>query len=65
MVAGADTVASALTSLFTCLLAHPDALARLEAEVCAFFPPRGDGGDDTEVLDQKRHGEMPWLNACM
>ena len=65
MVAGADTVVSALTSLFACLLAHPDALARLEAEVCAFFPQRGHDEDDAEVLDQKRHGEMRWLNACM
>ena len=60
MVAGADTVASALSSLFACLLSRPDALARLEAEVLQLYPP----GEDP-MADPGKHREMRWLEACM
>ena len=59
MVAGADTVSSALTSLFLCLLTNPDAYARLEAEVDRFYP-RG-----SDPMDSRCHPEMTWLSACM
>ena len=59
MVAGADTVASALTSLFACLLAHPRVYARLQKEVDACFPP----GEDP--LDASVHREMTYLDAVV
>ena len=37
VIAGADTTASALTSVFACLLAHPAAYAELQKEVDLYW----------------------------
>ena len=58
-MAGADTVASALTSVFACLLARPDIYATLEAEIDRFFP------EGSDLLDTTNHREMVYLNAVM
>lgn len=59
MIAGADTVSSALASLFSCLLEHPQVYAKLQAEIDQFYPP----GED--ALSTKHHKEMLYLNAVM
>lgn len=59
LTAGVDTVASALASIFACLLAHTDAYAQLEAEVDKFYPPEQD------VRDPTFHKEMAYLDAVM
>ena len=59
VVAGADTTSSAMTSLFYCLLTHPEMYARLQEEVDRFYPP----GED--ALDTKFHRDMDYLNAVM
>ena len=57
--AGSETTAGALTNLFVCLLAFPDVLARLQAEVDQFYPPEADS------LDTSPHPKMPYLDAVM
>ena len=59
MIAGADTTASTLTSVFSCLLGNRDAYDKLEAEVDRFFPP----GED--ALSTKHHKDMHYLTAVM
>ena len=59
VIAGADTTASALTSIFACLLAHPDVYATLQDEVDRFFPPGAD------ACATAHHKEMSYLNAVM
>ncbi|KAI0749187.1 high nitrogen upregulated cytochrome P450 monooxygenase 2 [Daedaleopsis nitida] len=60
IVAGADTVSSALTSILFCLLTHPDVYARLQAEVDATYLP----GEDP-LANPKRAREMPYLHAVI
>ena len=59
VIAGADTTASALTSVFACLLGHPAAYATLQAEVDRFYPP------DADACATEHHKEMTYLNAVM
>ncbi|KAH9940216.1 high nitrogen upregulated cytochrome P450 monooxygenase 2 [Epithele typhae] len=59
IVAGADTTASATTSTFACLLAHPEVYVRLQQEVDRFYPPGAD------PADSRHHKEMPYLNAVI
>ena len=59
MVAGADTVASALTSLFACLLAHPHVYVRVQQEVDACFPP------GVDPFDASVHRQMTYLDAVV
>ncbi|KAI0964040.1 hypothetical protein AcW1_000956 [Taiwanofungus camphoratus] len=59
VLAGSDTTASVLTSMFWCLLSHPAAYKRLQAEVDAYYPP----GEN--ALDTKHHADMPYLNAVI
>ena len=59
MVAGADTVASALTSIFACLLGNQEAYNLLEKEVDKFYPPGSD------ALDTRFHRDMEYLIAVM
>lgn len=59
MGAGSDTTASALTSLFFCLLAYPDVRVRLQEEIDKFYPWGAD------VLNPEHYREMPYLNAVM
>ncbi|KAH9940215.1 cytochrome P450, partial [Epithele typhae] len=59
MVAGSDTVASALTSLFACLVAHPAVYARLQAEVDAHYPR------DTDATATRAHRDMAYLGAAI
>jgi hypothetical protein len=59
VIAGADTAASALSSLFFFLLSHPKYYEQLQQEVDYHFPPGAD------PLDTRSHAEMKFLNACM
>lgn len=59
IVAGADTTSSALTSIFYCLLTHPDACQKLQAEIDQFYSP---GEDPSDV---KHHLDMHYLTAVM
>ncbi len=59
VVAGADTVSSAMTSIFHCLLTHPETYRRLQEEVDRFYPP----GED--ACDSRPHREMTYLQAVM
>ena len=59
IVAGADTTSIALTSVAYCLLTHPDAYTRLQAEIDEFYP----AGED--ALSPKHHRDMPYLTAVM
>ena len=59
IIAGADTTSSAFTSLTYCLLTHPDAYEKLQAEIDKFYP----AGED--ALDTKHHRDMSYLTAVM
>ncbi|OBZ79546.1 hypothetical protein A0H81_01401 [Grifola frondosa] len=59
MIAGSDTTASVLTSLFFCLLSHRETYDCLQAEIDSYFPP----GEN--ALDTRYHAEMPYLNAVL
>ncbi|CDO73447.1 hypothetical protein BN946_scf185013.g82 [Trametes cinnabarina] len=59
VVAGSDTTSSVISNLVFSLLTHPEAYARLRAEVDAFYPP----GED--ALSTKHHADMPYLNAVI
>lgn len=59
IVAGSDTTATTLSSLFLSLLRNPQAYYRLQAEVDRFFPP----GED--VYSTVHHPHMSYLNAVM
>lgn len=59
IVAGSDTTATTLSSLFLSLLSHPQTYYRLQAEVDSFFPP----GED--LLSTAHHPHMSYLNAVI
>ncbi|KAI0755286.1 high nitrogen upregulated cytochrome P450 monooxygenase 2 [Daedaleopsis nitida] len=59
IVAGADTTSGALTSLFYCILTHPEVYAKLQAEIDKYYPP----GED--ALSTKHHRDMPYLTAVI
>ncbi|KAH9852366.1 high nitrogen upregulated cytochrome P450 monooxygenase 2 [Lenzites betulinus] len=59
VVAGADTTSSALTSIFFCLLTHPDAYMRLQTEIDRFYP----AGEDP--CDLQQHADMHYLTAVI
>jgi cytochrome P450 len=59
VVAGADTVATALTSLLYLLLTHPDELRKVVEEVNGVYPP----GSDATSRDG--HGKLVYLDACL
>ncbi|KAG2147601.1 cytochrome P450 [Suillus clintonianus] len=59
IVAGSDTTATTLSSLFLSLLKHPQTYYRLQAEVDSFFPP----GED--ILSTAHHPRMSYLNAVI
>ncbi|EKM49557.1 uncharacterized protein PHACADRAFT_131233 [Phanerochaete carnosa HHB-10118-sp] len=59
MLAGADTTSTVLASIFYCILLHPEAYKRLQAEVDKFYPP----GEDS--LDLKHLHEMQYLDAVI
>nr|VWO97610.1 Exopolygalacturonase (ExoPG) (EC (Galacturan 1,4-alpha-galacturonidase) (Poly(1,4-alpha-D-galacturonide)galacturonohydrolase) [Ganoderma boninense] len=58
MVAGSDTVASTLTSLFACLFAHPEVYEKLQEEVDKYYPPG-------EALHTKHHRDMHYLTGVI
>lgn len=58
IVAGSDTTATVLSSLFFYLLRDPEKLERLRAEVDKFYQ-RG------EEITTKHFGEMHYLDACI
>jgi len=59
VVAGADTTASALASLFFFLLSHPKYYEQLREEIDSHFPP------GVDPLDTSSHADMKFLNACI
>ncbi|KAI1786948.1 high nitrogen upregulated cytochrome P450 monooxygenase 2 [Ganoderma leucocontextum] len=59
MVAGSDTSSSAITSIFHCLLSHPEAYAALQEEVDHFYPQ----GED--VCSTANHRDMHYLTAVI
>ncbi|TFK79340.1 high nitrogen upregulated cytochrome P450 monooxygenase 2, partial [Polyporus arcularius HHB13444] len=59
VVAGADTVSSAMTSIFHCLLTHPETYRRLQEEADQFYPL----GED--ACDSRPHREMTYLQAVI
>ncbi|KAI0682151.1 high nitrogen upregulated cytochrome P450 monooxygenase 2 [Cerioporus squamosus] len=59
IVAGADTVSSAMTSIFYCLLTHPETYRRLQEEVDRFYPL----GED--AFNPKHHRDMIYLQAVI
>ena len=59
IVAGSDTTATVLSSLFWALLTHPTAYRRLQAEVDRYYPP----GED--ALSTAHHPHMKYLNSVM
>ena len=59
IVAGSDTTSSVLSNVFYCLLTHPEAYARLRAEVDNYYP------SEEDALNTKHHADMPYLNAVM
>lgn len=59
MLAGSDTTATVLSAAFWLLMRHPEAYAKLKAEVDKFFP-RGEDATKTES-----HAQMHYLEAVM
>ena len=59
IIAGADTTASAMSSLLYFLLADEQCMRRVQDEVDRVYPE----GEDP--LDSSKHGELKYLNACM
>ncbi|KAH7884698.1 cytochrome P450 [Phlebopus sp. FC_14] len=59
IVAGSDTTATVLSSLFWALLRNPIAYRRLQVEVDKYYPP----GED--ALSTAHHSQMNYLNAVI
>lgn len=59
IVAGSDTTASTMSSLFYFLLINPKYYANLQAEVDRVFP------QGENALDVSKHGNLPFLSACL
>ena len=59
VTAGSSTTASALASMFFCLLSHPNTYASLQNEVDKFYPK----GEDALVT--KHHQDMVYMQAVM
>jgi hypothetical protein len=59
VIAGADTTASALSSLFFFLLSHPKYYEKLQEEVDSHFAL------GVDPLETSSHADMKFLNACM
>ncbi|KAI1789718.1 high nitrogen upregulated cytochrome P450 monooxygenase 2 [Ganoderma leucocontextum] len=59
VIAGSDTVASALTSLFFCLLTNPRTYDALQKEIDQYYP-RGE-----DAFTSKPHRDMPYLHAVI
>jgi cytochrome P450 len=62
MIAGSDTTAMGIASLFYLLLSSPDKLEKLKEEVDRVYPR---DEDEKEVLNSSRHGKLIYLNACL
>jgi len=59
IVAGSDTVATAVSSLFYLLLTHPEAMARVRKEIDTVYPP------GSNALDTRMHDRLTFLDACL
>ena len=59
VIAGADTTASALASLFWFLIRNPNTYKRVQAEVDMVYP------DHANPLSTEKHSKLVFLNACM
>ena len=60
IVAGSDTVATALNHTLYFLLRHPQCMERLREEVISHFP-----GMTDPSIDFSKQADLPYLNACM
>ncbi|KAK1221384.1 hypothetical protein PQX77_015791 [Marasmius sp. AFHP31] len=60
IVAGSDTVATAMANFFWCILSHPEAYRRVISEVDKEYPPGTD-----PLLDTSRYGDLKFLKACL
>ena len=60
VIAGSDTTATTLGTIFYCLLTNPDSMKRLQEELDSVFPPKG--GCPVEA---RKLAELPYLNAVM
>ena len=52
-------MSGALTSVFFCLMVHPETYGKLQAEVDHYYPVGAD------VLDTTWHREMKYMDAVM
>ncbi|TFK79033.1 high nitrogen upregulated cytochrome P450 monooxygenase 2 [Polyporus arcularius HHB13444] len=59
VVAGSDTASMTMTNVFYCLLTHPEAYAKLQAEIDKFYPA-GEPASET-----KHHRDMHYLHAVI
>lgn len=59
VVAGSDTTATTITTIWYFLMLDPGAFDRLRGEIDEQFP------SGEEPLDFTRMANMPYLNACM
>ena len=59
VLAGSDTTASSLATIFACLLSSKSVYDALEAEIDQFYP-RG-----ADVFDISKHRDMKYLSAVM
>ena len=59
VVAGADTTASALASLFWFLLRNTESYDRVKKEIDSVY------ADGANPLSTARHGDLVFLSACM
>ncbi|CAL1711925.1 unnamed protein product [Somion occarium] len=59
VVAGSDTTASALSSLFWFLIMNPDVYKKVQEEIDTVYP------DYADPLNTARHAKLVYLNACI
>ena len=59
VIAGADTTASVMTTIFFCVLSNPSVYKKLQEEVDRFFPK----GEDP--MQTQYHRDMHYLTAVM
>jgi cytochrome P450 len=59
IVAGSDTVATAITSVLYLLLSHPKEMTRVREEIDQVYPP------GSNATDTRMHPQLVFLDACL